>query len=362
VSKSFLENLNPAQKQAVEHTEGPLLVIAGAGSGKTRVLTYRVAYLIREKQVSPFHILAVTFTNKAANEMKERIHKLVGVVARDLWVGTFHNICGRILRHDIQHIGYDRNFVIYDEEDQTALMKEIIAGSGFEDKRLKPGSVLGRISQAKNQLIGPIEFSKKAEDFYEEEVALLYQRYQDRLGKLNALDFDDMLMLTVELFQKFPKVLEKYQDRFHYLNVDEYQDTNHTQYMLLHLLALKRGNLCVVGDDDQSIYAFRGADYRNILEFDGDYPKAHVIKLEQNYRSTQSILDLANSVIRNNENRKPKVLWTENPRGEKALHYIAKDEHDEDQSNPPLPSVLSCAEHQYDKQQKADDGGNQAGP
>jgi len=326
---SVLKSLNPAQQQAVLHKDGPLLIIAGAGSGKTRVLTHRIAYLIKEHKVNPFNIIAVTFTNKAANEMKERIKRLVGIASRDMWVGTFHSICGRILRHDIDKIGRERNFVIYDEDDQLSLMKEIVRELDFDEKHFKPAAVLEAISSAKNRLIGPEAYANSSEDPREKKIAVAYKLYQKALAKNNALDFDDMLMYTVMLLKNSPNVLEYYQERFQYVNVDEYQDTNHAQYMITKLLAGAHKNICVVGDEDQSIYSWRGADFTNILNFERDYKNARVIKLEQNYRSTKKVLEAANSVIKNNNMRKDKVLWTANGEGEKPVHYIGRDEQDE---------------------------------
>lgn len=322
-------SLNPEQKQAALHDTGPLLVVAGAGAGKTRVLTERIAYLIKEHNVSPFKILAVTFTNKAAREMKERINKSVGDKARDIWVGTFHSICGRILRHDIEHLGWSRNFVIFDTDDQLSIIKKIVKELELDQKKFKPGTVLGAISRAKNELIDADSYARRAGDYFEENISIAYRQYQKKLFDNNALDFDDLLMFTVELFRKNPKVLEYYQNRFLYINVDEYQDTNHSQYMLIKLLAEKHKNICVVGDSDQSIYAWRGADFKNILNFESDYPDAKTVVLEQNYRSTQNILDVSNNVIKNNSQRRPKNLWTKNEAGEKAVLYTAVNEEDE---------------------------------
>jgi len=325
---SILKSLNPAQQEAVKYTEGPLLIIAGAGSGKTRVLTHRIAYLIKERSIPPSNILAVTFTNKAANEMKHRLNRLTGILSRQLWMGTFHSICGRMLRRDIDKIGWRRDFLIFDEDDQESLIRGIIKELDM-DERFKPQVVLGHISKAKNELKGPKEFEETALDFSAEKIAEAYKRYQAALFKNNAMDFDDMLMLTVKLFRECPKVLESYQDMLRYINVDEYQDTNLVQYTLTKLLAKKHRNLCVVGDNDQSIYGWRGADFRNILNFEHDYKDAKVILLEQNYRSTKNILEAANNVIGNNVLRKEKNLWTENPEGELIEHYTASDSHSE---------------------------------
>lgn len=312
------ENLNSMQQQAVFCTEGPLLILAGAGSGKTRVLTHRTVCLIEEKGVNPYHILAITFTNKAAQEMRERIDKLVGFGSESIWVSTFHAACVRILRRYIDRLGYDNHFTIYDTDDQKSLMKEVCKRLQVDTKVYKEKMFLGVISSAKNELISPEEFTRRAAgDFAKERQAAVYREYQAMLHKNNALDFDDLLVKTVELFRHDAEVLDSYQERFKYIMVDEYQDTNTAQFELIRLLADKYRNLCVVGDDDQSIYKFRGANIKNILNFEEVYPDAKVIKLEQNYRSTQNILDAANCVIANNMGRKPKSLWTENEAGEK---------------------------------------------
>ncbi len=326
---AILKSLNDKQKEAVLCTDGPVLIIAGAGSGKTRVLTHRIAYLIKEKNVPPQEILAVTFTNKAAQELKHRLSKLVGIPAREMWVGTFHSICGRILRRDIDKLGWDKNYVIYDSDDQKSVVKEVLKALDYDEKKYKPAAVLDSISKAKNELIGVEAYESKAADFWQEKIAPCYKLYQEKLRKNNAIDFDDMLMLTVELLQKFKNVREHYQNRFRYINIDEYQDTNHAQYMIAHLMSGHHGNICVVGDDDQSIYGFRGADIRNILEFEEDYPNANVFKLEENYRSTRNILEAANNVISNNAGRKAKQLWTKSGSGEKITSYLALDERDE---------------------------------
>ncbi len=314
--KSF-DTLNPMQQQAVLHKDGPLLVLAGAGSGKTRALTHRVAYLI-EEGVVPWNILAITFTNKAAGEMRERVNQLVEYGADSVWVSTFHSLCVRILRRFIENLGYSTGFSIYDSDDQRTLMKQIFKDMEINTKLYKERGVLGIISSAKNELIGPEEFALNARtesDFRKQKIAELYKEYQIRLKKNNALDFDDLLVKTVELFENNPEILDYYQERFRYIMVDEYQDTNTVQFKLVSQLAKKYGNICVVGDDDQSIYRFRGANIRNILNFEEAFPGARVIKLEQNYRSTKRILDAANHVIRNNEGRKDKTLWTENEEG-----------------------------------------------
>ncbi len=324
-----LEDLNPVQRQAVEHRDGPLLILAGAGSGKTRVLTYRIAHLVAQG-IDPWNILAITFTNKAAQEMRERVAALVGSEGRGLWVATFHSACVRILRSEIEHLpGYNRSFVIYDSGDQQAVIKSCMKELDFDDKKFSPRAIGGAISDAKNKLLSPEEFSQRATDYFEKKVERVYTLYQKKLKANNALDFDDIIMLTVRLFQENPEVLAHYQEKFRYILVDEYQDTNHAQYALVNLLAKKYRNLCVVGDDDQSIYMFRGADVQNILDFERDYPEVVVLKLEQNYRSTQRILEAANAVVRNNTERKEKSLWTENQEGNPLVYYVADNEHDE---------------------------------
>ncbi|HEC21147.1 MAG TPA: ATP-dependent DNA helicase PcrA, partial [Candidatus Peregrinibacteria bacterium] len=322
----MLKDLNKKQQEAIETTEGPVLIIAGAGSGKTRALTYRVAYLIKEKKVKPWQIFAVTFTNKAAGEMKERVRELVGI-PKDAdfnsndqpMIGTFHATCVQILRREIHHLGYENRFVIFDDTDQLSLMKRLMKAMQISDKNLNPKAVLGNISNAKNHLIGPDEYARKASTFFEERVAKVYPLYQKELRKNNALDFDDLIMITVELFQKYESILDKYQSRWQYVLVDEYQDTNEAQYQLVKLLAEGHRNLCVVGDPDQMIYSWRGANIQNILNFEKDYPEAKVIKLEQNYRSTQNILKAANAVIYKNRKRVEKELWTDNEEGSKVM-------------------------------------------
>ena len=307
--------LNPEQKEAVLHTEGPLLILAGAGSGKTRVLTHRVAYLI-EQGVNPWNILAITFTNKAAGEMRERVDKIVGMGSESVWVSTFHSACVRILRRHIDRLGFDTSFSIYDADDQKSLMKEVCKKLEIDTKIFREKMLLGVISKAKDELIDPVEMELNAGgDYHRQRMASAYKEYQAQLRRNNALDFDDLIMKTVELFQNCPEVLDNYQERFRYIMVDEYQDTNTAQFRLVSLLASKYRNLCVVGDDDQSIYKFRGANIGNILNFEKVYPEAKVIKLEQNYRSTRNILQAANDVIRNNAGRKEKRLWTENEPG-----------------------------------------------
>ena len=318
---SIYDTLNPPQQEAVFHTEGPLLILAGAGSGKTRVLTHRIAHLIADKGVNPFNILAITFTNKAAQEMRERVDKLTGADGMSVWVATFHSTCVRILRRYIDRLGYDNRFTIYDSDDQKTLMKEICRKLNIDTKKYKERSLLAQISHAKDEMITPDEMEMNAGgDFNQKKVAQVYREYQAALKSNNALDFDDLIMKTVELFQNCGDVLESYQEKFRYIMVDEYQDTNTVQFKFVSLLAARYGNLCVVGDDDQSIYKFRGANIGNILGFERVFPDAKVIRLEQNYRSTKNILNAANEVIANNAARKEKRLWTENPEGEK-LHF-----------------------------------------
>lgn len=325
----IFDTLNDRQCEAVKHTEGPLLITAGAGSGKTKVLTCRIAHLL-ELGVAPYRILAITFTNKAAKEMKERVTNLVGAQADSIWLSTFHSFCAKMLRFEIDGFhGYTRNFTIYDSSDQLVLVKDCLKKLNLDDKQFTPRSVLGTISSAKNVLMDAKAFAAKASDFYEQKVADVYALYQEKLRENNAVDFDDLLFLAVRLLQENEEVREKYQSRFQYILVDEYQDTNHAQYALTKILAARWRNICVVGDADQSIYAWRGADIRNIIDFTRDYPDAASIKLEQNYRSTKTILHAANAVIDNNESRPKKTLWTENPTGNKIIHYQAQTEHDE---------------------------------
>ena len=315
---SIYDTLNEPQREAVYHTDGPLLILAGAGSGKTRVLTHRIAYLIEEKGVNPWNILAITFTNKAAGEMRQRVDSLVGFGSESIWVSTFHSMCVRILRRHIDRLGYDNRFTIYDTDDQKTLMKEVIRKLDFDPKRYKERALLSVISSAKNEMILPNEFELNAGgDFGQQQMAKVYREYEAQLKSNNALDFDDLLVKTVQLFDTQPDVLENYQERFHYIMVDEYQDTNTVQFKLVSLLAGKYRNLCVVGDDDQSIYKFRGANIRNILDFEKEFTDARVIKLEQNYRSTENILNAANGVIHNNKGRKDRTLWTDKGEGEK---------------------------------------------
>ena len=315
---SIYDTLNEQQREAVYCTDGPLLILAGAGSGKTRVLTHRIAYLIEEKGVNPWNILAITFTNKAAGEMRERVDNLVGFGSESIWVSTFHSTCVRILRRHIDRLGYDTNFTIYDTDDQKTLMKDVCKQVQIDTKVYKERNLLAAISAAKNEMISAQEYALNAQgDFGKEKIAKVYQEYEKQMHANNALDFDDLLVKTVQLFETQPDVLENYQERFRYIMVDEYQDTNTVQFQLVSLLAGKYRNLCVVGDDDQSIYKFRGANIKNILNFEQEFPDATVIKLEQNYRSTGNILDAANAVISNNVGRKDKQLWTDNGEGEK---------------------------------------------
>ncbi|WP_277239343.1 DNA helicase PcrA [Merdimonas faecis] len=315
---SIYDTLNEQQKEAVLHTEGPLLILAGAGSGKTRVLTHRIAYLIEEKGINPWNILAITFTNKAAGEMRERVDNLVGFGSESIWVSTFHSMCVRILRRHIDLLGFDTNFTIYDTDDQKTLMKDICKLLQIDTKLFRERSLLAAISQAKNELVTPEEFRIQAQgDFSRQKIASVYEEYEKQMRANNALDFDDLLVKAVQLFQSQADVLDYYQERFRYIMVDEYQDTNTVQFELVRLLSAKYRNLCVVGDDDQSIYKFRGANIRNILDFEQVFPDAKVIKLEQNYRSTSNILNAANAVIRHNHGRKDKTLWTDNGEGDK---------------------------------------------
>lgn len=329
-SKSeLLERMNPRQKEAVMHTEGPLLLMAGAGSGKTRVLTHRIAYLIEEKNVNPWNILAITFTNKAAREMKERVSQLLGSGGEDVWVSTFHSMCVRILRRDVDRIGYSKNFTIIDSSEQNNLMKRVLKELNIDPKKYDPRSILGTISHAKNELLTPEAYQAMEGSLFEQIVGRCYEKYQKELRNNQCMDFDDLIMNTIRLFQDNEDALQFYQRKFHYIHVDEYQDTNHAQYTLVNLLAARFRNLCVVGDADQSIYGWRGANMQNILDFEKDYPDAATILLEQNYRSTQTILNAANQVIKNNRNRPDKNLWTENRDGEKITYYRGDSERDE---------------------------------
>lgn len=329
MKSELLTGLNPEQQQAVRHNEGPLLIMAGAGSGKTRVLTHRMAYLIGEKGVPHWSILAITFTNKAAREMKERVASIIGGEAEEMWISTFHSMCVRILRRDIDRIGFNRNFTILDSGDQQTVLKRIIKEMNLDPKKFDARAMLGAISGAKNELKMAKEFGKTANGFYEETVFEVYKKYERELRKNQSLDFDDLIMTTIRLFEQVPEVLEYYQRRFRYIMVDEYQDTNRAQYKLVQMMADRHKNLCVVGDSDQSIYRWRGADIQNILSFEKDYDNCKVVMLEQNYRSTKRILTAANAVIEKNTGRKAKNLWTDNVDGEKITLYEADNEHDE---------------------------------
>lgn len=324
----LIMNLNERQREAVLCTEGPLLILAGAGSGKTRVITHRIAYLIREKGVSPWEILALTFTNKAAEEMKERVERLVGSI-RGMWVSTFHAAAARILREHAQRLGFSPAFAIYDGADQLNVVKNVMKTLNMDQTMLRPQAVLGTISQAKNELVGAEAFAEQAEGYYQRNVSRIYSAYQERLKACNAMDFDDLLLQLVRLFRENDDILEYYRQKFRYIMVDEYQDTNRAQYAIIRLLAGEHRNICVVGDDDQAIYRFRGADVRNILDFEKDWPDASVIKLEENYRSTGHILEAAYHVVRNNSARKEKKLWTRQGRGDTVRIFEAEDEYDE---------------------------------
>lgn len=343
-----LAQLNEMQRKAVQLTEGPVLIIAGAGSGKTRVLTHRVAYLLSEKKVHPWNILAITFTNKAAREMKERIAQLVGEQAEEIWISTFHSMCVKILRREIDQLGYSRNFTILDTADQLSVMKKILKEENLDPKLFDPKSILNQISAKKNRLISPQAAQQTAKNFRDQRIADLYEKYQQTLRNNQSLDFDDLLMQTVLLFQEIPAVKEYYQRKFQYIHVDEYQDTNHAQYVLIRILSEHHQNICVVGDSDQSIYQFRGADMTNILNFERDYPQASVIKLEQNYRSTKRILAAANHLIAHNTERKEKQLWTENEEGVPVRLYEVENELEE--AHVILETITAGVEkqgHQY---------------
>jgi DNA helicase-2/ATP-dependent DNA helicase PcrA len=326
---SYLADLNEAQREAVLATEGPLLVVAGAGSGKTRVLTYRVAHLLRACGVKPNEILAITFTNKAAGEMRERLERMLGTTARAIWILTFHAACGRMLRREAERLGYRSTFTIYDDQDQVRLVKACLEELGKDPKRFSPRGIHAQISRAKNELVTPGEYAQRVASFWDQTVAEAYELYQRRLHASNAVDFDDLLMLTVQVLERFPEALERWRRAFRYVLVDEYQDTNHAQYRLLQLLGGEHGNVCVVGDGDQSVYGWRGADIRNILEFEKDFPGTRVVTLEQNYRSTNTILRTANSLIEQNRERKPKRLFSELGEGEPVRAVEVEDEHAE---------------------------------
>jgi ATP-dependent DNA helicase UvrD/PcrA len=341
----YLSELNPAQREAVLAVEGPVLVVAGAGSGKTRVLTYRVAHLVAACGVKPQEILAITFTNKAANEMRSRLEGLLGAVVRTMWVMTFHAACGRILRREAQRLAYRSTFTIYDQADQIRLVKACLEELDRDPKRFAPAGIHAQISNAKNRLVGPAEYARRVASFYDQTVADVYDLYQRRLLGANAVDFDDLLMLTVEVLERFPEARKRWQRAWRYILVDEYQDTNHAQYRLLQLLGGEHRNVCVVGDPDQSIYAFRGADIRNILEFEQDFGDVQVIALEQNYRSTNRILEAANAVITNNRERKPKELWSELGEGEPVRVVEVEDEHAE--ARLVVAEIVSLSEEGY---------------
>ena len=327
--QSLLDGLNREQQQAVQHTEGPLLILAGAGSGKTKVLTVRIAYLLAQG-VNPYEILAITFTNKAAKEMKSRVEGLVGDVANRIWLSTFHSFCAKFLRFELDNfLGYNSNFTIYDTSDSQVVIKAALKALNLDDKYYPVGAMISAISDAKNKLMFASDYRKQARDFYQQKVADVYEYYERELRKNNALDFDDLLLVAVKLLQSNAAVLEKYSKRFKYVMIDEYQDTNHAQYLLAYLLSSHWKNIAVVGDADQSIYAWRGADIQNILDFEKDYPNCTSIKLEQNYRSTKIILDAANAVIDNNEGRPEKNLWTDKVEGAKIQHFTAQSEHEE---------------------------------
>ncbi|MCD9022373.1 DNA helicase PcrA [Cohnella silvisoli] len=327
--EASINKLNPKQREASVATEGPLLIMAGAGSGKTRVLTHRIAYLISKRLAAPWSILAITFTNKAAREMQERVSKLVGPSGKDIWVSTFHSMCVRILRRDIERIGFGSNFSILDSTDQLSVIRNVMKDNNIDTKKIEPKAVQASISAAKNELLTPAQFEQRQGDYFDTIVAKVYAQYQRRLKSNNSLDFDDLILLTIQLFKDVPEVLDFYQNKFKYIHVDEYQDTNKAQYSLCKMLAQKHHNICVVGDSDQSIYRWRGADITNILNFEADYPEARTILLEQNYRSTSNILDAANAVIKNNMGRKAKNLWTDKDGGEKITVYQGDSEHEE---------------------------------
>ncbi|MDB4866885.1 MAG: pcrA, partial [Cohnella sp.] len=324
-----VNQLNPKQREAAVATDGPLLIMAGAGSGKTRVLTHRIAYLVAKRIAAPWSILAITFTNKAAREMQDRVSNLVGPSGSDIWVSTFHSMCVRILRKDIERIGYGSNFSILDSTDQLSVIRNVMKEQNIDTKKFEPKAVQAAISGAKNELLTPDKYEQRQGDYFQTLVAQVYKQYQKRLKANNSLDFDDLILMTIQLFQDVPDVLAFYQNKFRYIHVDEYQDTNRAQYMLCKLLAQKHHNICVVGDSDQSIYRWRGADITNILNFEADYPEARTILLEQNYRSTSTILDAANSVIKNNLSRKAKNLWTDKDGGDKIVVYQGDSEHEE---------------------------------
>ena len=330
MGSSIIDELNEKQKDAVLQTKGPCLVIAGAGSGKTKVLTHKIAYLIEKEGVRPWNILAITFTNKAANEMKERVENLIGDVAKDMWIGTFHSICVRILRKYIDRIGFTSSFVIFDTSDQRTLVKQCLKQLNIDDKMFSDRAVLSEISNAKNDMLEPNQYKLRTNgEFRKETISQVYEIYQRKLKENNAIDFDDIINYTIKILSENPDILEYYSDKFEYVLVDEYQDTNKAQFTLISILAARHGNITVVGDNDQGIYSFRGADIKNILNFEKDFPGKKIIKLEQNYRCTQNILDAANAVIKNNETKYEKKLWTENGKGQMISIYRGNDEYDE---------------------------------
>ncbi len=328
-SVSILDSLNPMQREAAQIVDGPILILAGAGSGKTGCLTHRIAYLMGEGGVDPKNILAVTFTNKAANEMKERVEGLIGIAVKDMWIGTFHSMCARILRIEAEHVGYTRNFTIYDSDDQLSLVKKVMRNLGVPESQVHPSAARGRISRLKNSMIEAEDFESSATTYADEIIAKIYRQYQVSLRGNGAFDFDDLLLEPVRIFSEYPDILSKYQRKFRYILVDEYQDTNRPQYVLTKILVQKHRNICVVGDDDQSIYSFRGADLNNILDFEKDYQDVRVIRLEQNYRSTENILALGNAVVSNNKGRRGKELWTDKGKGERVGFLNCEDERDE---------------------------------
>ena len=329
MSNIDLDNLNKEQKKAVLYNEGPLLILAGAGSGKTKVLTTKIAYLIEELKVAPWEILAITFTNKAALEMKERVNAMIGESAKEIQISTFHSFGLKILRENYKYLDYDNNFVIMDSDDSLTIVKKILKSLNYDPKIYNPKAIRNKISNCKNELLSPKDYERYIASEYEKIVSEVYYKYEEKLKQNNAMDFDDLLLLPITLFRKYPDVLQKYQERYKYILIDEYQDTNEAQYILSKMISAKYKNICVVGDADQAIYGFRGANYKNILNFEKDYPKALSIKLEQNYRSTKTILDAANDVIKNNEKRKEKNLWSTKGKGDKITYYRAYDEKDE---------------------------------
>ena len=326
-----IDNLNDKQKEAVLYNDGPLLIIAGAGAGKTKTLTTKIAYLIEEKYATPYNVLAITFTNKAAKEMKDRLYAMLGDIAKKIQVSTFHSFGLKLLRENFELLGYDRNFVIMDSDDSLTVVKKIIKDLGYDPKVYNPKAIRNKISSCKNEMISAKAYERYAVSDYEQVIHKIYEKYEDKLYQNNSVDFDDLLLLPIKLFKENPDVLERYQDLYQYILIDEYQDTNQAQYILTKLISEKNRRITCVGDDSQSIYSFRGANYKNILNFEKDYPDAKTILLEQNYRSTSTILDAANQVIKNNSQRKDKKLWTDRGTGEKIKYYRAYNERDEAQ-------------------------------